>query len=98
MAWFKTINHRGEEIDIASIDDMNAVVDGFEERLDQLALILDGGDRDACRRAASEFRAMMTRRDRIVADVRKADAHAEIDSEDRYHRDLAKAIRTRTRP
>lgn len=98
MVWFKSIDHRGEEVEISSVEDMNAIVAAFEARLDQLAVILDGTDREACRRAASEYRAMTARRDRIEADVRKVNAHAELDSEDRYHHDLAQAIRMRTRP
>ena len=97
MAWFKTIDHRGEEIEISSIDDMNAVVDAYEARLDQIALLLEGADRAARQRAAAEYRAMTSRRDRIEADARKAETHAEHDSEDLYHRDLAKAIRERSR-
>jgi len=98
MVWFKSVNHSGEEVEIGSIDDMNAIVDGFEARLDQIALALEGTDREARRRAAAEYRDMMARRDRIEADVRKANACAQLVSEDRYHRDLAQAIRTRTKP
>ncbi|MES2337659.1 MAG: hypothetical protein V4537_06150 [Pseudomonadota bacterium] len=97
MVWFKTIDHQGQEIEIASIDDMNAVVDAFELRLDHLALLLEGADRNARVRAAAEYRAMVTRRDRIEADARKAEERATRDSDDDYHRALAKAIRTRTR-
>ncbi len=97
MVWFKTIDHQGQEVEIASIDDMNAVVDAFELRLDHLALLLEGPDRNARVRAATEYRAMVTRRDRIEADARKAEERATRDSDDDYHRALAKAIRTRTR-
>ena len=93
MAWFKTIDHRGEEIQISSIEDMNAVIDAYETRLDQIALLLEGTDRTVRQRAAVEYRAMAGRRDRIEADARKAEGYAAVDSEDRYHRDLAKAIR-----
>lgn len=97
MAWFTTIDHRGEAVEIASVEDMNAVVDAFEARLDQLALLLEGVDRDARRRAAAEYTAMAARRDRIEADIRKAEAHGQLASEDRYHSDLAHAIRSRTK-
>jgi len=97
MSWFTTIDHRGKDVDVASIEDMNAVIDGFEARLDQLRLILDGPDREARRRAVDEYKAMTARRGRIEADVDKANARADLDSEDRYHRDLAAAIRERTR-
>ena len=98
MAWFTTVDHGGNEIEISSIDDMNAVVDAYEARLDELALLLEGKDREVRRGAAAEYRAMMAWLDRIEADTRKAEARAELDNADRYHRDLAHAIRTRTRP
>ncbi len=98
MTWFNTIDHRGQEVEIGSVDDMNAVIDAFEVRLDQLAVLLDGNDRDMRARAAAEYRAMMARRDRIEADAHKAEAQANLDHEDQYHRALAQAIRTRTRP
>lgn len=97
MAWFTTIDHRGEAVEVASIEEMNAVVDAYEARLDQLALLLESADRDARRRAAAEYTAIAARRDRIEADVRKAEAHGQLASEDRYHRDLAHAIRSRTK-
>lgn len=96
MTWFKTIDHQGQEVEIASIDDMNAVVDAFELRLDHLALLLEGTDRDARVRAAAEYRSMAIRGDRIEADAQKAEERASRDSEDDYHRALARAIRTRS--
>ena len=98
MPWFTTIDHSGNEVEISNIDDMNAVVDAYEARLDQLALILEGPDRDARRRAAAEYDAMIARRDRIAADTLKAAARSNLDGEDRYHRDIAKAIRGRSTP
>ena len=97
MIWFRTIDHRGQEVEIASVDDMNAVVDAYEARLDQIALLLEANDREMRRRAAAEYRTMTALRDRIEADVLKAEAHAELDGEDRSHRELAHAIRGRTR-
>lgn len=96
MIWFKTVDHRGQEVDIASVDDMNAVIVAYEARLDQLLVLLEGSDRDGRRRAATEYRAMTARHDRIAADVLKVKAHAKLESEDRYHRELAEAIRGRT--
>lgn len=98
MTWFKTIDHSGQEVDVSSIDDMNAVVDAFEGRLDQIAVVLESNDRDVRVRAVAQYRAVMARRDRIDADARKAEAWATRDNEDQYHRSLAQAIRTRTRP
>jgi len=97
MAWFTTVDHLGQEVEISGVEDMNAVVEAYETRLDQLGLLLEGADREVRRRAAAEYRAMVARRDRIEADIRKAKAHAELDGEDRYHRDLAQAIRTRAK-
>lgn len=97
MVWFNTVDHHGQEVGIASIDDMNAVVDAYEARLDQLALLLKSSDREARCRAAAEYGDMAKRRERIETDVRKATGHAEIASEDRYHCELAEAIRTRTK-
>lgn len=98
MTWFKTIDHRGQEVEIGSVDDMNAVIDAFEARLDQLAVLLGATDRDIRVRAAAEYRTMMARRDRIEADAHKADAQANLESEDQYHRALAQAIRARINP
>ncbi len=93
MSWFRTIDHEGREVEIAGIPDMDAVVAGYNRRLRDIGTLLESPDRETRRRGVEQYHALERRRERIEADVAKANLRAELEAEDRYHRDLAQAIR-----
>ncbi|MBV8849222.1 MAG: hypothetical protein JOZ16_06515 [Methylobacteriaceae bacterium] len=95
MIWLSTIDHRGQEVTIGSVEDMNAVVASFEDRLDEIVAMLESGDRDTRRAGAAVYKELELVRARIAADIKKVEAIANRNAEDIFHRALAKAIRER---
>ena len=93
MAWFTMTDHLGRPVEINSTEDMQKVVDDFERRLDRVAEGRESADRTVRRSAAQSFEVLMSYREQLVAEVARANEHAERED----HARLAKAIRERNR-